>query len=79
MTPENARRAANTIVAAAGVALAVLVVSQPRLRRMVMRLAPVALRQIRPIHVIAVVAALTGPAVAAPSTSTAHESRRADR
>jgi hypothetical protein len=59
MTEENARRAANLIVAAAGVTLAVVVVSQPKLRRMLLRLAPVALRQVRPIHVIAAIAALS--------------------
>jgi hypothetical protein len=59
MTEENARRAANVIVAAAGVTLAIVVVSQPKLRRLLLRLAPIALTQVRPIHVIAAIAALS--------------------
>jgi hypothetical protein len=48
MTEEKARRAANVIVAAAGITLAIAVVTQPRLRRLVWRLAPVVLQPWRP-------------------------------
>lgn len=88
MTEENARRAANVIVAAAGVTLAIVVVSQPRLRRMLFRLAPVLVPAIRPIHVVAAIAGLasgaaastgaasTGAASSGPASSDAGGARR---
>jgi hypothetical protein len=64
MTPERARHVANGILAVAGVTLAVVVWRQPALRRMVRHLVPVALREIRPVHVAAVMAALAAPPAA---------------
>jgi hypothetical protein len=64
MSPERARQVANGILTAAGVALAVAVWRQPALRRAVRQLAPVALREIRPVHVAAVIAALVAPPAA---------------
>ena len=51
MSPERARQVANGILTVAGVALAVAVWRQPALRRAVKHLVPVALREIRPVHV----------------------------
>jgi hypothetical protein len=65
MSPERARQVANGILTVAGVALAVVVWRQPGLRRLVRQLAPVALREIRPVHVAAALAALAAPAAAA--------------
>jgi hypothetical protein len=64
MSPERARQVANGILAVAGVTLVVVVWRQPALRRVVRHLLPVALREIRPVHVAAVVAALAGPPAA---------------
>ena len=64
MSPERARQVANGILAVAGVTLAVVVWRRPALRRVVRHLLPVALREIRPVHVAAVVAALAGPPAA---------------
>jgi hypothetical protein len=64
MSPERARQVANGILAVAGVTLVVVVWRQPALRRVVRQLLPVALREIRPVHVAAVVAALAGPPAA---------------
>ena len=61
MSPERARQVANGILTVAGVALAVVVWRQPALRRMARQLVPIALREIRPVHVAAVMAALAGP------------------
>ena len=64
MSPERARQVANGILAVAGVTLVVVVWRQPALRRVVRHLLPVALREIRPVHVAAVLAALAGPPAA---------------
>jgi hypothetical protein len=69
MTPERARQVANGILTVAGVTLAVVVWRQPALRRIVRHFAPVALREIRPIHVAAVLAALAAPAAATAAAS----------
>lgn len=61
MSPERARQVANGILTVAGVAIAVAVWRQPALRRIVKHLMPVALREIRPVHVAAVMAALAAP------------------
>jgi hypothetical protein len=61
MSPERARQVANGILTVAGVALAVVVWRQPSLRRLARHFVPVALREIRPVHVAAVMAALAGP------------------
>jgi hypothetical protein len=82
MSPERARQVANGILTVAGVALAVVVWRQPALRRMARQLVPVALREIRPVHVAAVMAALAGPpavtaaAVAAAKAADTSESDR---
>ncbi len=65
MSPERARQVANGILTVAGVALAVVVWRQPALRRLVRHLVPVALREIRPVHIAAVMAALAAPPAAA--------------
>ena len=62
MSPERARQVANGILTVAGVALAVVVWRQPALRRLVRHVVPVALREIRPVHVAAVMAALAASA-----------------
>jgi hypothetical protein len=64
MSPERARQVANGILTVAGVALAVVVWRQPALRRLAGHFVPVALREIRPVHVAAVIAALAGPPAA---------------
>jgi hypothetical protein len=64
LSPERARQVANGILTVAGVALAVVVWRQPALRRVVRQLVPVALREIRPVHVAAVIAALAAPPAA---------------
>jgi len=64
MSPERARQVANGILTVAGVALAVAVWRQPALRRVVRHLLPAALREIRPVHVAAVMAALAAPPAA---------------
>jgi hypothetical protein len=64
MSPERARQVANGIVTVAGVALAVVVWRQPALRRIVRHFVPVALREIRPVHIAAVMAALAAPPAA---------------
>ena len=69
MTEDNARRAANVIVAAAGVALAIAVVSQPRLRRIALRLVPAVVPSVRPLHVLAALAALATSGAAAANTA----------
>jgi hypothetical protein len=61
MSPERARQVANGILTVAGVAIAVAVWRQPALRRIVKHFLPVALREIRPVHVAAVMAALAAP------------------
>jgi hypothetical protein len=58
MSPERARQVANGILAVAGVTLAVVVWRQPALRRLVRHFAPLALREIRPVHVAAAMAAI---------------------
>jgi hypothetical protein len=65
MSPERARQVANGILTVAGVALVVVVWRQPALRRLVRHLVPIALREIRPVHVAAALAAVAGPAVTA--------------
>jgi hypothetical protein len=64
MSPERARQVANGILTVAGVTLAIVVWRQPALRRLVRQLAPVALREIRPVHVAAALAAFAAPAAA---------------
>lgn len=64
MSPERARQVANGILMVAGVALAVVVWRQPALRRLARHFVPVALREIRPVHVAAVMAALAAPPAA---------------
>lgn len=64
MSPERARQVANGILTVAGVALAVVVWRQPALRRLVRHAVPLALREIRPVHVAAIVAALAAPPAA---------------
>ena len=73
MSPERARQVANGILTVAGVALAVVVWRQPALRRAARQLVPIALREIRPVHVAAVIAALAAPpaAVTAEAVATA--------
>jgi hypothetical protein len=61
MSPERARQVANGILTVAGVALAVVVWRQPALRRAARHVVPHVLREIRPVHVAAVLAALAGP------------------
>jgi hypothetical protein len=61
MSPERARQVANGILTVAGVALVVVVWRQPGLRRLARHFVPLALREIRPVHVAAVLAALAGP------------------
>jgi hypothetical protein len=65
MTPENARRVANGILVAAGVTLAVVIVREPRLRRMLWRLLPIAAKQVRPVHIAAALSVLGASAAAA--------------
>lgn len=66
MSPERARQVANGILTVAGVALAVVVWRQPALRRLVRHFAPIALREIRPVHIAAAMAAIAAaPAAAA--------------
>jgi hypothetical protein len=77
MSPERARQVANGILTVAGVALAVVVWRQPALRRVVRHFVPVALREIRPIHIAAVMAALAGPPVAATAAVVAARSSEA--
>jgi hypothetical protein len=64
MSPERARQVANGILTVAGVALVVVVWRQPGLRRLARHFVPLALREIRPVHVAAVMAALAGPPAA---------------
>lgn len=64
MSPKRARQVANGILAVAGVTLAVVVWRQPALRRIARHFVPVALREIRPVHVAAVMAALAAPPAA---------------
>jgi hypothetical protein len=65
MSPERARQVANGILTVAGVALAVVVWRQPALRRLARHFVPIALREIRPVHVAAAMAALAAPAATA--------------
>jgi hypothetical protein len=71
MTPERARQVANGVLAVAGVTLAIVVWRQPALRRLVRHFAPVALREIRPVHVAAVMAAIAAAPAAAATASAA--------
>lgn len=64
MSPERARQVANGILTVAGVALTVVVWRQPMLRRLVRHAVPAALREIKPVHVAAIVAALAAPPAA---------------
>jgi hypothetical protein len=75
MSPERARQVANGILTVAGVTLAIVVWRQPALRRLVRQLAPVALREIRPVHVAAVLAAFAAPAAAATAVVAAEASK----
>jgi hypothetical protein len=68
MTPENARRAANVILTAACATLVLGVWRAPRLRRALIRLAPVAAGHIRPVHIAAAVAAFARPPAPPPSS-----------
>ena len=61
MSPERARQVANGILTVAGVALVVVVWRQPGLRRLARHFVPLAIREIRPVHVAAVIAALAVP------------------
>lgn len=63
MTPENARRIANGILATAGAAIALVVWRQPKLRKAALLALPPLVRKIRPVHVAGVIAALAGPVV----------------
>ena len=65
MSPERACQVANGILTVAGVALAVVVWRQPALRRIARHFVPVALREIRPVHIAAVMVALAAPPAAA--------------
>jgi hypothetical protein len=78
MSPERARQVANGILTVAGVALAVAVWRQPALRRVVKHLLPVALREIRPVHVAAVMAALAAPPAVAVVAAQTPEPDRSD-
>lgn len=62
---------ANGILVTAGVGVAVVVLRQPALRRLFVRAAPRLLRELRPVHVAAAIAALSGPALAAESVAPA--------
>jgi hypothetical protein len=86
MSPERARQVANGILTVAGVTLAVVVWRQPALRRLARQVVPVALREIRPVHVAAVIAALATPpaavtaaVVAASSPESSESDGRGDR
>jgi hypothetical protein len=79
MSPERARQVANGILTVAGVALVVVVWRQPALRRLARHFVPLALREIRPVHVAAVLAALAGPpAVATAAVAAAKSSEEFD-
>jgi hypothetical protein len=71
LSPERARQVANGILTVAGVALAVVVWRQPALRRVARHFVPVALREIRPVHVAAVIAALAAPPAAVTAAAAA--------
>jgi hypothetical protein len=71
LSPERARQVANGILTVAGVALAVVVWRQPALRRVARHFVPVALREIRPVHVAAVIAALAAPPAAVTAATAA--------
>jgi hypothetical protein len=77
MSPERARQVANGILTVAGVTLAVVVWRQPALRRVVRHFVPVTLREIRPIHIAAVMAALAGPPAAVTAAVVAAKSPEA--
>jgi hypothetical protein len=79
MSPERARQVANGILTVAGVALAVVVWRQPLLRRVVRQVMPVALREIRPVHVAAVIAALAAPPTVTAAASAAARAPEPDR
>jgi hypothetical protein len=65
MSPERARLVANGILTAAGVTLAIVAWRQPTLRRFARAfapLAPEAIRETRPLHVAAAIAAVAATA-----------------
>lgn len=78
MSPERARQVANGILTVAGVALAVVVWRQPALRRLARHFVPLALREVRPVHVAAVLAALAGPPAAVTAAVVAAKSSEPD-
>ena len=63
-----------TVVRGLMAALAVVVWRQPALRRIVRHFVPMTLREIRPVHVAAVMAALAGPPAAVTAAAVAAKS-----
>jgi hypothetical protein len=79
MSPERARQVANGILTVAGVALAVVVWRQPGLRRAARHVVPHVLREIRPVHVAAILAALAGPPAVTAAAVVAAKASEPDR